>query len=152
MLEMSDREKFLCDLQGFLVVKQILTPDDVKVMNDATDANVAPFTEESWTGPNEYGGGMAGKASNYGPGCLMARKGKGGHGLHGNSSRIFDGAQFYNSSNGQLRTGMTVFQYQLVDINPGDGGITVIPGSHKANFKYPEDIMLYNEENWDQCG
>ena len=187
MLEMSDREKFLFDLQGFLVVGQILTADEVKAMNDAIDANVPPFTEENWTGPNEYGGGMAGKGSNYGsgemltwpqpwcqpfrdllahpkaipylntifgrgwkldhrPGCLMARKGKGGHGLHGNSSRIFDGAQFYNFSNGQFRTGMTVFQYQLADINPGDGGITVIPGSHKANFKCPEDIMLYNED------
>ena len=187
MLEMSDREKFLFDLQGFLVVKQILTPDEVKAMNDAIDANVPPFTEENWTGPNQYGGGMAGKGSDYGsgemltwpqpwcqpfrdllahakaipylntifgrgwkldhrPGCIMARKGKGGHGLHGNSSRIFDGAQFYSYSNGQFRTGLTVFQYQLADINPGDGGITVIPGSHKANFKCPEDIMLYNED------
>ena len=187
MLEMSDREKFLFDLQGFLHVRQVLTPEEVKAMNDAIDANVPPFTEENWTGPNVYGGGMAGKASNHGcggmltwpqpwcqpfrdllahpraipylntifgrgwkldhrPGCIMARKGKGGHGLHGNTSRIFDGAQFYNCTNGQIRTGLTVFQYQLADINPGDGGITVIPGSHKANFKCPEDIMLYNED------
>ena len=190
MLEMSDREKFLFDLQGFLHVKQILTPEEVKAMNDAIDANVPPFTEENWTGTNVYGGGMAGKASDHGcggmltwpqpwcqpfrdllahpraipylntifgrgwkldhrPGCIMARKGKGGHGLHGNTSRIFDGAQFYNCTNGQIRTGLTVFQYQLADINPGDGGITVIPGSHKANFKCPEDIMLYNEDK--QC-
>ncbi len=190
MLEMSDREKFLFDLQGFLHVKQILTPEEVKAMNDAIDANVPPFTEENWTGSNVYGGGMAGKASNHGcggmltwpqpwcrpfrdllahpraipylntifgrgwkldhrPGCIMARKGKGGHGLHGNTSRIFDGAQFYNCTNGHIRTGLTVFQYQLADINPGDGGITVIPGSHKANFKCPEDIMLYNEDK--QC-
>ena len=76
----------------------------------------------------------------------MARKGCGGHGLHGYTSRHFDGAQCYTFTNGQFRTGLTQFQFQLRDIEEGKGGVTVMPGSHKANFKCPEDIMLYNTD------
>ena len=37
---MSDREKYLFDLQGFLVIKNILSPDDLRALNDAVDANL----------------------------------------------------------------------------------------------------------------
>ena len=80
------------------------------------------------------------------PFISFARKGTGGHGLHGATSRIFDGGQFYHHANGEIRTGLAVFQFQLADINPGDGGLAVIQGSHKANFKCPEEIMLYNTD------
>ena len=78
------------------------------------------------------------------PFLLISRKGTGGHGLHGATSRHFDGTQYYTYANGEMRAGLIVCQFQLADINPGDGGIAVIPGSHKANFLCPEDIMLYD--------
>ncbi len=37
------------------------------------------------------------------PFIIMARKGCGGHGLHGYTSRHFDGAQCYTFTNGQFR-------------------------------------------------
>ena len=40
MLEMTEREKFLFDLQGFLVVRDFLTDEEVKALNEAFDANV----------------------------------------------------------------------------------------------------------------
>ena len=187
MLEMTEREKFLFDLQGFLHVRDFLNADEVRALNDAVDANVLPMEEYEWTGPNQYAGGMDGdysirtasgmltwekpwcqpfrdlmahpKAIPYlnslfgrgwrlegGPSMIMARKGCGGHGLHGYTSRQYDGAQCYVYANGQFRTGMTLFQYQLRDIEEGKGGVTVMPGSHKANFKCPEDILLYNTD------
>jgi hypothetical protein len=187
MLEMTEREKFLFDLQGFLHIKNFLNADEVKALNDALDANVVPMEEYEWTGPNQYAGGMDGdymirtangmftweqpwcqpfrdlmahsKAIPYlnslfgrgwrlegGPSVIMARKGCGGHGLHGYTSRQYDGAQHYTYANGQFRTGMTILQYQLRDIEAGMGGVTVMPGSHKANFKCPEDIMLHNTD------
>ena len=187
MLEMTEREKFLFDLEGYLLVKDFLTPDEVKALNDAVDANVVPMEEYEWTGPSQYAGGMDGEYEirhAYGmvtweqPWCqpfrdliahpklipyanslfgrgwrldsepfiIMARQGCGGHGLHGYTSRAYDGAQCYTFANGQFRTGMTQFQYQLRDIEEGNGGVTVIPGSHKANFKCTEDIMLYNTD------
>ena len=185
MLEMTEHEKFLFDLQGFLHVKNVLTSQEVKALNDAIDANITPSEDYDWSGPNEYGGGMSGEYSvrsesgmitwpkpwcqpfrdliahpkiipylntmfgrgwrhEHSPSVIMSRKGTGGHGLHGQTSRHFDGSQCYVYTNGQFRAGLSIFQFQLRDINPGDGGIAVIPGSHKANFKCPEDIMLYN--------
>ena len=40
MLEMSEREKFLMDLQGFLHVKDFLSTEEVRILNEAVDANV----------------------------------------------------------------------------------------------------------------
>ena len=36
---MSDREKYLFDLQGFIVVKGMLSEEEVKALNEALDAN-----------------------------------------------------------------------------------------------------------------
>jgi hypothetical protein len=36
---MSDREKYLFDLQGFLVIKGMLSADEVKALNEALDTN-----------------------------------------------------------------------------------------------------------------
>ena len=36
---MSDREKYLFDLQGFIVVKGMLSSEEVKALNEALDAN-----------------------------------------------------------------------------------------------------------------
>ena len=37
---MCDREKYLFDLQGFLVVKKFLSDDEVETLNKALDANL----------------------------------------------------------------------------------------------------------------
>ena len=187
MLEMTEREKFLFDLQGFLVVRDFLTDEEVKALNEAFDANVDEEAEGFYAEGSGYGGGMDGThraATTTGmltwdpPWCqpyrdliahpklvpylntlfgqgwrmdeqpfiITARKGSCGHGLHGASSWYFDEGMFYHHQNGRIRTGMAVFQFQLVDINPGDGGVAVIPGSHKANFKCPEDILLHSTD------
>ena len=39
MIEISEREKFLLDLQGFLHVENILTPGEVQALNEAVDAH-----------------------------------------------------------------------------------------------------------------
>ena len=171
MIEMSEREKFLFDLQGFLHVKGFLTPSEVRALNDAVDANVLPVEDYDWKGPSLYAGGMDGEFeirtesgmltwekpacqpfrdliahpklipymnSLFGrgwrlegqPALIMARKGCGGHGLHGYTSREHDGSRYYAYANGQFRTGMTVIQYQLRDIEEGSGGVTVMSGSH----------------------
>ncbi|MBS12323.1 MAG: hypothetical protein CME19_12055 [Gemmatimonadetes bacterium] len=35
---------------------------------------------------------------------------------------------------------MVAFPY-LTDVNPGDGGLLVVPGSHKSNFERPPDLF-----------
>ena len=64
----------------------------------------------------------------------------GGGGGHGFSGPYFNGECYYRYANDEMRTGMLVCQYQLTDINPGDGGLGLIPGSHKMNFSLPPEI------------
>ena len=59
--------------------------------------------------------------------------------LHGDPTYAFDAA------NGVMRCGMIVCQFQLTDVNEGDGGFACIPGSHKANFPCPEVIRTWDE-------
>ena len=61
MIEMSEREKFLFDLQGFLHVRDFLTTDEVSALNEAVDANVVPMEEYDYPGPSQYAGGMYGE-------------------------------------------------------------------------------------------
>jgi hypothetical protein len=63
--------------------------------------------------------------------------------LHGSTHHQFFGAAYYIYTNGQMRCGMVVLQYQLVDVEEGDGGLCVIPGSHKANFPCPSAIRQW---------
>jgi glycosyltransferase involved in cell wall biosynthesis len=44
------------------------------------------------------------------------------------------GAFQYHWHNGAAKSGLLVFSYVLTDIHPGDGGLNVIPGSHKQNL------------------
>ena len=186
MIEMSEREKFLLDLQGFLHVEGFLTAEEVLTLNEAVDANVDEEAEGFFPERAEYGGGMDGQFGKghvdgmltwEQPWCqpfrdmlahpklipvsqhpLRSRLENGPLAVHQfcrerhgavtactvSPVEFFDGAQFYHYANGEIRTGLAVFQFQLADINPGDGGLAVIPGSHKANFKCPKDIMLYS--------
>eukprot|EP01043_Picozoa_sp_COSAG02_P120516 COSAG02_NODE_57290_length_281_cov_0.708791_1_plen_71_part_01 len=53
---------------------------------------------------------------------------------------MLPGGADYRYANGQMRTGMLVCQYQLTDVNEGDGGLGLIPGSNKMNFAMPAEI------------
>jgi hypothetical protein len=176
----TDREKFLYDLQGFLHVPAFLTPEEVRALNEAVDAQYHTKGEDnnSHTGnsPTLKGthkrGIFTGMLTWPQPYCqpfrnLLAHKkaipylntlfgrgwkldhepflltsdiGSEGLILHGSTARYFDGSQYYVYANGSMRNGMVVLQYQLSDINEGDGGLCVIPGSHKANFPVPTEI------------
>ena len=39
-LEMSNHEKFLFDLNGFIVLRNVLNEEEVQQLNDAIDANI----------------------------------------------------------------------------------------------------------------
>ncbi len=79
----------------------------------------------------------------HSPFALFTEAGAEGLILHGPGHDYF-GVAAYHCKNGKMRTGMVVFQYQLADVNEGDGGFCAIPGSHKANFPMPREIR-----NWE---
>lgn len=177
----SDREKYLFDLQGFLVVDNFLTPAEVQTLNEAVDANMDKRIERQ---PRGQGNGrfVQGEFASFfhqlntltweQPWCqpfrdllahpkvipylntllgrgwkldhevevLTATVGCQGLPLHGEGNLHFNGSRFYQYQNGRMRCGLIVLQYYLKDANPGDGGLCVVPGSHKANFPMPEAI------------
>ena len=181
---MTDREKFLFDLQGFLVVRDFLSSEEVDVLNAAVDANQDKIKDDGNSHPagnlvGEFKRGMfsgmlawdkpwclpfrellahpkivpylnemmgRGWKMDHSPFILTSKVGTEGLRLHGSTARLFDGAQYYTYNNGRMRCGMVVFQYQLADVNPGDGGLCVIPGGHKANYACPEEIKLWHED------
>lgn len=186
MVEMTDREKFLFDLQGFLHVPNFLTDEEVAALNAALDANMDKLgedgnsvTADSTTLPGAHRRGMFGgmltwpephcrpwremlahkKAIPYlntvhgrgwkidhAPFVLYSTKGAEGLVLHGATQRVFDGSNYYAYANDQMRCGMVVLQYQLTDVNAGDGGLCVVPGSHKANYPVPMSIREWDAD------
>ena len=68
------------------------------------------------------------------------RKGSNGHTLHGGA---VDGSGkpnwhiAYDCRNEVIRTQLLTVSVALTDVNAGDGGFCVVPGSHKSNFAPP---------------
>ncbi|HZT43139.1 MAG TPA: phytanoyl-CoA dioxygenase family protein [Chthonomonadaceae bacterium] len=182
---MNDREKYLFDVQGYLLVRNFLTPEEVKQLNAAFDANRDKMGEDGnsnignsntlrgerkrgiftgmltwehpWCEPFRdllahpkaipYLNTMLGRGwrLDHEPFLLCGGAGAEGLILHG-PGHNFDGAQYYTYKNGRMRCGIVVLQYQLADVNPGDGGFCCIPGSHKANYPCPREILEWEAE------
>ena len=186
MIEMTEREKFLLDLQGFLVVHEFLSTGELSALNQAVDAcehlrgqdgNSNTASSEKLAGTHKRGmfSGMLswpkphcfpfrelivhpkaipylntmhgrGWRLDHAPFILTSDYGTEGLVIHGSTNRHFDGSQYYTYRNGQIRCGMVVLQYQLTDVEEGDGGLCVIPGSHKANFGCPQEIRKWEQD------
>ena len=179
-VEMSTDEKYLFDLTGFLVVRDVLSKDHLEVANAAIDSM------ELTQSPEYFGDSKALRGENsstrlgntrglldlekpfcepfrqmlahpktiphlntilgegwrldHGPGLIAMDKGCSGGMLHGN----FDNAPYFYRE-GKIFTGLCVIEYLLADEGPGDGGISVVPGSHKANLACPEKMRKWEQ-------
>ena len=193
-VEMSQREKFLYDLNGFLVVEDVLSRGEIAALNAAFDANwnrlgyVRGFVYDWAFGrpadANEFRGmcewphphcdpfrellvpkrlighlntmfGRGWRQSGYVPfmitACNSVRPngeradpGIGGI-IHGAGGVQFHPAMHYRYANDTMRNGLTVFAYQLMDVEEGDGGFCCIPGSHKSNFPLPDHLRDFRQ-------
>ena len=164
---MTPEEKFQFDLEGYLVVRGVLGSDELAELNA-----IASDPPGGWGDDPFY---RASKISQWGPGyqalidhpklipylntlfgrgwkldhmpdVLTSTKGAEGLALHGQGSLTFSGSRFYAFHNGTMRCGLINCQFYLADQNPGDGGLCVIPGSHKANLAVPRAIADYEED------
>ena len=177
---MTEDEKYLFDINGYIVVRDALPADDIARANAAIDRHTEDIRERvgdlSLSGGSEALRGSTGRGDldgaltwedpygrpfrdmlvnprvvpylhellgpgfrlDHNLGILTMRKGAEGHVLHGSSGPGFDRHQYYIVREGRMHNGLTVAAYQLTDVNPGDGGLCVVPGSHKGNFPCPE--------------
>lgn len=156
---MTEEQRYLLDLQGFLVVENALTPEQVAALDAEVTSRMEQEAPEAST--HRFGGLLTwGRQFRdlidnprilpyleevLGPGvrldhdyCDVIRRGKGpiGTTLHGGGTP-FDPVQFYRFAEGIPRSGLFVVAYNLRDVHPGDGGFGCVPGSHKANLPFP---------------
>ena len=162
---MTSEEKFMFDLEGYLVVKNVLTPREVADMNATTDEVFPSNYDETGThgvsrvtlwGPafqdlidhpkivpylSELLGPKFRIDHDY---CIFMTKGGKRGGLHGGETdRAPD--HWYKYKDGVMRNGLTVVTYFLAPAKAGDGGFACIPGSHKSNFvtSLPKDVRAF---------
>jgi ectoine hydroxylase-related dioxygenase (phytanoyl-CoA dioxygenase family) len=159
---MNEQERFLFDLQGFLVVPNALNAEELALLNAAVDEEI-----EQNTGPDmrtHRFGGLLARGTTFhflidNPRIIpyldellgenfrldhdyadVIRTGKGpiGTTLHGGATP-FDPSQYFRYDNGRMHNGLMVVAYNLKDVNPGDGGFAGVPGSHKSNYPFPKE-------------
>ncbi len=180
---MTEDERYLFDMAGYLVVKDALTPEEVACCNATIDHHIDGLKERegSLAGDSkalagtshrmDIGGmlgwerpwcepfrkllahprivpclnGILGKGYrlDHGPGLIAMEEGTEGHTLHGGGVERPDFSEAYFFKNGRIYCGLTVVEYMLADEGPGDGGVAVVPGSHKANLPCPRGMRLY---------
>ncbi len=183
---MEDDWEYLFDLCGYIVIRGVMTPEDVAEANAAVDrhqyelrdntqhakgtafakqrgeaelavaaprrkdlrhmlgwepADRAPFVKMlAHASLAPYLNVICGRGyrMDHAPTLITQEKGSPSGNLHGSSGPGFDPNQYYLWKNGQMHNGLVVVAWQLVDCNPGDGGLAVVPGSHKGNVSAPQ--------------
>ncbi|MGH2355875.1 MAG: phytanoyl-CoA dioxygenase family protein [Chloroflexota bacterium] len=161
---MNDEERYLFDLQGFLVLPGVLPLGEVQALNDLIDQQGLPDPGED-VRSQRFGGFLRwgqpfrdlldhprtlpylkelldpGVRLDHCYGIYM-RQGSSGLSLHGGGTP-YDRPEYYHFRNGQMYNGLTVVTWALVDVPPGQGGFACIPGSHKANYPCPRPIRAF---------
>ena len=165
---MTPEERFQFDLEGYLVVKDVLDADHLAELNAPCDDPPGGWEDEMYRTSNVSQWGPAyqrlidhPKLIPYllellGPQvrldhdyCILMRKGSAAGGLHGGSNpQIGAGDHWYRHHNGVLRNGLTVFTFNLTESPEGRGGFGCIPGSHKSNFigDIPREVRIYERD------
>ena len=165
-MAITDEEKFMFDLEGYLGIKDVLTDDEVAELNGIADKKF-PYADLD---PTIVGGrSHAEKISVWGEPfarlighpkivpylveliepkfridhdyCIFMSEGDTRGGLHGGPAQAaVDG--WYSYRHGVIRNGLCVVTYFLTDAPEGAGGLACIPGSHKTNFQnlVPDDV------------
>ena len=182
---MNDDEKFFFDLEGYLILRQVLTPEEVARCNEAIDRHTDTFTlpDLSLTGESKtldasdkqkwMHGMLAWERPwcepfrelmvhprikpylstlldgryrlDHGPWIIAMDRGESGHYMHGGGYERQDFSQTYHQQYDRIQCGLTVVQFSLADEGPGDGGLALVPCSHKSSFPLPQGIGLYEE-------
>ena len=165
---MTQEEKFQFDLEGYLVIKGVLSESEAANLNTLADE---AFPDEF----DDKGLKRTSRVSLWGPRfrdlidhaalvpyllellgpkvridhdyCIFMRQGAERGRLHGGPTMQggVPGDHWYAYHDGVMRNGLTVFTYCLSPAGPGDGGFACIPGSHKSNFltHIPDDVRSF---------
>lgn len=161
-ITMTPEEKFLFDLHGYLLIKNVLSPAEVTALNTLGDTMVPPVAGEK---------DRRLRVSNWGPDtqalidhpkilpylltlidtkfrldhdyCIFMEPGAPGGSLHGGEG--YEGDHWYKYRDGQMKNGLCVVTFFLTPAAEGEGGFACIPGTHKSNFidSIPREVLRF---------
>ncbi len=160
---MTEEEKFTFDLEGYLVIKNVLIPEEIDALSALAD-ECFPDRDPSATSRVEQVSKWGEPTKNLidhpkivpylveciGPRfridhdyCIFMNQGNTRGRLHGGHDP--NGDQWYSYRDGEVRNSLCAVIYFLADASEGDGGFCCIPGSHKTNFRsnLPEDVRYF---------
>ncbi len=161
-------DRYLFDLEGYLVIEDALDATQVAAVNAEVDRLLEDADPDATTVSFGAGGGeLVGERGVFldlvdnprvapylealvDPDVRLdheyvhvLRPGIGATGLssavlHGGGTP-FDASQWFRFADGRTWSGLTVVAYHLRDVDPADGGLAIVPGSHKANLPFPDE-------------
>jgi len=167
---MTDEQRFLFDLQGYLVVPNVLDTERVARMRATMDAHgVDPPVEKPdayrfgdflrWGADfrdlidqpsilpllSEILGPKFRLDHAYGMATRPSATGASPEsaanaGMH-HTAAMFHHACYYVTHGARMHNGLVTVSYSLTDIEPGAGGFCCIPGSHKAIYPMPREYF-----------
>ena len=163
---MNEEEKFVFDLDGYLVIKDVLSPQELDDLNALVDRYIAGWDNHPRNDLNKVSSwGQATKnlidhpkilpylVELIGPKvridhdyAIIMNRGDARGGLHGGPSQDTD--HWFSYRDGQMRNGLSVVTFFLADANEGDGGFACVPGSHKTNYprNLPQDVRRFERD------
>jgi hypothetical protein len=155
----TERERYLFDTRGFLVLRGLLSPAEIARFN----AHIDQLGPEQISDPDERDQAMSWLFDLHEDfATLMDHEGvlpylrefvddklriDGAYALvklpgervplHARPQSPRGGTGWYHVHKGQITSGLTGVEWALTDMPEGSGGFRVVPGSHKANFELP---------------
>ena len=174
--QMNDDEKYLFDLNGYLILRDVVDPDIIRRCNEAVDEHddqipaaervfegeakaLASDIRQRWTDDMlEWGKpwregfldlltlpSLAPYLSEilgsyrmaHPPRLLMMDPGCAGHYLHGGRLDRQSFKSTYMAKFGRIYSSLVIVEFPLAEEGPGDGGLALVAGGHKANFPIP---------------
>jgi Phytanoyl-CoA dioxygenase (PhyH) len=163
---LTDEQRYLFDLRGYLVVPGVLAADTVAGLNKVIDEQELPppgetFNDQIFSGFLGWGLPFAELLDHpatmpllnellvrprldryYG---IRMRADTTGLPLHGGALEADDQSEYYWFRNGRMGNGVITVSWALTDMLPGQGGFVCVPGSHKSNYSLPEDWDYRND-------
>ena len=165
-LTITDKQKYLFDLQGFVVVEDVLTDDECEIAKEKILAKQTPMekTPDGYdcNGTWAVAGELLEEGDPFitlidhpktnavlkaiistnlrleGAYSFIRSKGAPVFEMHGGSRGGRTNFRYHVGRN-QIFTGLTVISFALQDVDKDSGGFACIPGSHKSDFDVPPE-------------
>ena len=172
---MNEVERYLFDLQGFIVLRDVLGEDELTALNELLDEQslrIPPDSAGSLNFGNSNLYGLPGGFLEWGkPFCDLLDHPRImpilGHVL-GDGFRLdhhygifmqqgtaalqlhgggtpYDPPEYFHHRNGRMYNGLTVVAWNLSDSGGAHGGFVGVPGSHESNYPCPVEVFEAHE-------